>query len=475
MPIAGWSTGRAGRGGRDPPLRRRRRAAVRAPRRAGLRGAGPEPDRQDEAAQLPVPLLQQLVTRHPDARYIAFATTVHGYEGTGRGFVLFLDWAAQGPRPLTVHRLHAPIRWDADDPLEARIFEALLLDAEPCPAPEPFDLDELSACRLDRDALAADETLLRDFFGLLVQAHYRTTPGDLHRLLDAPNVDLHALLLRGRVIAATLVAHEGGLPPALCARIHGGEHRLRGHALAEVLVCHAGRVEAGPLTMVRSVRIATHPALRRLGLGQRLVDHVHASYTPDLFGTLFGATPDLLAFRRHAGYRLVRLGASRGSRTGEPAAVMVRPVTPAAIALIERVQADFARDLPLHLALMRGDVVVDAAFADALAEGLPPPSRLDAAEADAMLASYAFGPRTLEAAAPAGAGFLARRPDLLAGLAPAERALVEARVLAHRGWDAAARAGGLPSIPAAMRAMRRIIRRLVEQAGGPFHGAPPVV
>ena len=55
-----------------------------------------------------------------------------------------------------------------------------------------------------------------------------------------------------------------------------------------------------------------------------------------LGGRLAGAqrlaadTAALLAFRRHVGYALLRGGASRGTRTGEPAAVMVRPVSAAA-------------------------------------------------------------------------------------------------------------------------------------------------
>jgi tRNA(Met) cytidine acetyltransferase len=109
----------------------------------------------DEAAQLPVPLLRRITRAHPHA-HIAFATTVRGYEGTGRGFVLrFLDQLRRDERPLSIHRLEAPIRWDAEDPLEARIFDALALDA--APASEDDLAAHISAPRGSDGAADADE------------------------------------------------------------------------------------------------------------------------------------------------------------------------------------------------------------------------------------------------------------------------------------------------------------------------------
>ncbi|MCB9716862.1 MAG: tRNA(Met) cytidine acetyltransferase [Myxococcales bacterium] len=419
----------------------------------------------DEAAQLPVPMLRRLVERHAQA-HVAMATTTHGYEGTGRGFVLrLLQWLERGPVPVRRLGLRQPIRWDEGDPLERLVFDALLLDAEPAqlPADEPIRDDELVAARVDRDALLHDEPTLRALFGLLVHAHYRTTPGDLHRLLDAPNLAVHVLRWRGAVVAATVVAREGGLPPARCDAMRRGAERIRAHALADALVSHLGHAEAGELMMIRSVRIATHPALRRRGLARRLVEHLHREHRPDLFGTMFGVTPELLAFRRSLGYALVRLSASRGARSGEPSAMMLRPVSPRARALVDRLRAELARDLPTQLQLLRADeqTLLDPALVHALGEGLFAPAPMSADERRALVESYALGPRTFESAAVAVIAFVEDQRARLGALPDPERALVEGRVRAGRGWSRVAREAGL-GVPAAMRGLRRAIRRLLE-------------
>ncbi|MGE0792072.1 MAG: GNAT family N-acetyltransferase [Sandaracinaceae bacterium] len=411
----------------------------------------------DEAAQIPVPELQRIVTRHATIP-IAMATTGRGYEGTGRGFVLrFLQALRRSERPLTELALHAPIRWDEGDPVERAVFDALLLDAEPSETPSE---DNLLATVIDREELAANEPLLRSFFGLLVHAHYRTTPGDLATLLDAPNVRLHALRDGDRIAAASLVALEGGLPDDVIRAVAAGRTRIRGHALPDTLIAHASRMEAGALEIVRSVRLAVHPALRRRGLGARLVDHVHRSYAPDLFGTMFGATPELLRFRRSVGYALVRVGASRGARTGEPAAVMLRAASEPGATLIADLSRELARELPLQLELLASELTLDPALDAALREGLPAPRPLGDAEARRTVEAYLRGPRTFESAAGA---ILMRVREREAELGhEAAHALVRARVLERRSWSEAARRGGYPSVPAAMRALRRALRDLLD-------------
>ena len=119
----------------------------------------------DEAAALPIELLRAAARRF---RRVAFATTVHGYEGTGRGFeVRFLeslDRLRPGWRRI---ELTEPIRWAPGDPVETAVNDALLLAAEPSASVAgPVRYEALPAA-----ALADDEDTLLQVVGLLVQAH----------------------------------------------------------------------------------------------------------------------------------------------------------------------------------------------------------------------------------------------------------------------------------------------------------------
>jgi tRNA(Met) cytidine acetyltransferase len=303
-------------------------------------------------------------------------------------------------------------------------------------------------------------------FALLVHAHYRTTPADLERLLDAPNLDVFAIIEDGQVLGATLVAREGALTRADSEALARGEWRIRGHALADTLIVHAGRADAGELELVRSVRIVAHPELRHRGIARALVEHVHASYTPDLFGTIFGATAELLTFRRALGYTLVRVGSSRGISSGEPAAVLLRAGTPRGEALIADLVADLARNLPLQLELLAsdGELRLDPELERALRKDLPAASELESSELEARVERFANGAQTLEAAAYALSRYLAAHPERLACLHSNERRLLEQRLLARRSWRASARAAGYADVPAAMKAARPAIRKMIAKA-----------
>lgn len=405
----------------------------------------------DEAAGLSVAWLQQLARWFPGS-HLWFATTTEGYEGTGRGFRLrFGRWLAAQDRPVHTLGLRTPIRWADGDPLEATLTQALILS----PSPPVAGSGAVQHVVWDHDALANDEAALQAIFGLLVDAHYRTTPGDLQRLLDAPNLVLHTLMAGSSVVAACLLAREGPLDVASVEGLARGR-RLRGLALPETLVSHAGVLEAASLRYLRSVRIVTHPQHRRRGLASDLVQAVHAHHAPDAFGTLFGATASVVRFRQRLGYSLVRLGASRGARTGDPAAVMVRPETEAARTVVAVLRQRLAARLPAQVALLQSDGVVPLPvdLVAALSEGLPPaPATLDPADVHDGVRAYAFGPRPLEAAIVELRQFLAAHPG-------EPGSLVQARIVEGAPWPTVARAHTM-TVPVAMRATRRAFAAFV--------------
>lgn len=436
--------------------------------------SGPEPGALllvDEAAALPVDLLERLLRACPR---IAFATTVHGYEGTGRGFAVrfrgTLDREAPGWLEL---RLHEPIRWAAGDPIERLAFSTLLLDASPADAPEVAGAtpDACELAWLDRDDLARDEGLLRELFGLLVLAHYRTSPSDLRRLLDAPNLDTAVLRWDGRVVAAALVASEGGLEPAACEAIALGRTRPRGHMLPEVLSSHLGRPEAASWRSARVVRIAVHPARQRCGLGARLLDGVVLRARERgcaLAGAGFGATRDLLRFWGGCGFLPAWLGVRPGAASGIPSLVVLRPLDGPAETLVAGLGDRLARQLPHILSdALRG---LDPALAADLLrrDGVPEAPDLDPRDWQDLFAC-AFGPRIYDAAVGPVWNLVRASladPETQGLLDERSRLLLVAKVLQKRPWPEVVTGLGFASNHEAMRALRAALAPLALRWGG---------
>jgi len=301
----------------------------------------------DEAAAIPVRLLGDLL----DARSIAFTTTVRGYEGTGRGFsVRFRGKLAESRFTVTELSLSEPIRYAAGDPVELWLFRALALDASPPvdavvedATPETVRYREISS-----EELLAEPQLLRELFGLLVTAHYRTEPNDMARLLDAPNVSVRALTTDGHVVAVALLAREGGLPEELRTAIYEGE-RVRGNLIPDVLTSQLRDEAAGGSVGLRVMRIATHPARRSQGLGSHLLDRIESDAEDadvDWLGVAFGVTPELVEFWMQNGYRTVHLSTTRNDRSGEHSVVMLRPLSDQGTQIHDRHTEWFLRRTP---------------------------------------------------------------------------------------------------------------------------------
>jgi tRNA(Met) cytidine acetyltransferase len=280
----------------------------------------------DEAAAIPVPLLARLLARH--AR-IVFAGTVHGYEGSGRGFALRFraELGARTPQWRGL-QLATPIRYGPDDPLEAWVNQALLLDAEPAPNEVMADADpaSLQIVRIEQAALAADAALLRQTFGLLVQAHYQTRPADLRQLLDAPDLTLWLARAGDQVAGVCLVQAEGGLDATLAAQVAVGQRRPHGHLVPQALAQQFGLPALAQQRTARVMRIAVHPALQRRGLGARLLAAVAEQARADgcdWWGASFAADPASLAFWQSTGCDALRLGLSRDAASGSHSAILL--------------------------------------------------------------------------------------------------------------------------------------------------------
>lgn len=155
----------------------------------------------DEAAAIPAPLLRQLVSRFPRT---LLTTTVQGYEGTGRGFLL--KFCASLPH-LQSFTLNAPIRWAAGCPLESAISQLLIFNDE---AFRDAPMGELALEAVNQSCWQTQPALPEAMYQLLSGAHYRTSPLDLRRMMDAPGQAFRCARAGGAVAGALWLVAEGG-------------------------------------------------------------------------------------------------------------------------------------------------------------------------------------------------------------------------------------------------------------------------
>jgi tRNA(Met) cytidine acetyltransferase len=234
----------------------------------------------DEAAAIPSQILLSAITEHSNAvKFAVFSTTIHGYEGTGRGFEYkFKPLLKNNFKTVENLSLTQPIRWSNNDFLEADINNMLMTNAAISPLLEQQKIsvnsDNVQFKTLSSQQLIAQPDKLNALFGLLVNAHYRTTPNDLRNMLDGPNMHIFCLEYKGNIIGALLLAAEGKISPGLAEQIWQGRRRPKGHLLPQSLLAHSGFKQAGNFSYGRVVRIAINPELQHQGLGSLLLNKV---------------------------------------------------------------------------------------------------------------------------------------------------------------------------------------------------------
>ncbi|XP_060806182.1 RNA cytidine acetyltransferase [Amyelois transitella] len=336
----------------------------------------------DEAAAIPLAHVSAAATLAPLA---LLASTVAGYEGTGRALALKLFARLQGqhraPPPI---KLEEPIRYRTGDPVEGWLNSLLCLEA-PAPsigvgAPPP------AACelyRVNRDALfcyhKAAEAFLQRLVAILVASHYKNSPNDIQLLADAPAHCLFVLLAPApraaalpEVLCVLQLCLEGDISDRSVTDSLGRGRKAAGDLIPWNICEQYGDRDFPKLSGARIVRIATHPSYQRMGYGKRALQQLAAYYSGDIpcldetpsdgenakpsngtlqtesivprakpptllkrlsemraehldyIGTSFGLTEELLKFWKSQKYVPVYLSQKTNDLTGEHSCIMLR-------------------------------------------------------------------------------------------------------------------------------------------------------
>ena len=318
----------------------------------------------DEAAAIPIYLLEQLLLNNSR---LVFATTIHGYEGAGRGFTLkFQDTlTAQYPQWKSLH-INEPIRWRVNDPLERLVFEACLLNAELPRITENLQVNNLSSLvfkRFSAVELAHDESLFKQVFSVLVTAHYQTKPSDVKMILDNDQVQLVCLLseelTNPKVVAVALLINEGSsgsksnsnpdsnlIDSQLVSAIQQSKRRLKNHFVPQSLLTQCGIEYAFDYHYIRVMRIAVHPQLQQQGIGSYFLDKIEnfaVSQHVDFIASSFGATKSLLSFWLVNHFKLARIGFQKDKASGEQSALVLKALSQKATVALTDINSTFYR------------------------------------------------------------------------------------------------------------------------------------
>lgn len=265
----------------------------------------------DEAAAIPLPLVKNLL-----GPYLVFmASTINGYEGTGRSLSLKLiqqlrQQSAQSQVSMTAENksttttklssarslhevsLHESIRYAPGDAVEKWLNELLCLDClnitriiSGCPLPETCDL-----YYVNRDTLfcyhKASEAFLQRLMALYVASHYKNSPNDLQLLSDAPAHHLFCLLppvpptqnSLPEVLAVVQVCLEGEISRQSILSSLARGMKASGDLIPWTVSEQFQDPDFGSLSGARVVRIAVHPDYQGMGYGSRALHLLQMYY-----------------------------------------------------------------------------------------------------------------------------------------------------------------------------------------------------
>ena len=299
----------------------------------------------DEAAGIHVPILH----RYLNKPRVVYSSTVHGYEGAGRGFSVKFLKKAREKREFQELHMDEPIRYADHDPIEKWLFDVLLLDAEPVElTEEDYELIRNGEVYLEEpdldDWFEHDREDLRNFVGIYILAHYRNRPSDVALLADAPHHEARVLRLRnGKIVTAVQIAREGDIPKKVVEKMLKG-YKPRGNIIPDMMVKHHIMKEFARLKGYRIVRIATHPDAMDMGLGSKALELLEKEARErglDWIGSGFGASEELARFWVRNGFAVVHLSPARNPVSGEFTAIVLKPISEKAKKLVKNANDEF--------------------------------------------------------------------------------------------------------------------------------------
>ena len=269
----------------------------------------------DEAAAIPLPLVKKLM-----GSYLVFmASTINGYEGTGRSLSLKLIQQLReesravsktngvdqghvadrksgqtgksegqsyiGGRTLREITLSEPIRYAPGDAVEKWLNKVLCLDAtlprtktntQGCPHPS-----ECQLLHVNRDTLFSfhpvSEKFLQQMMALYVASHYKNSPNDLQLMSDAPAHQLYVLVppidddstRLPEPLCVVQVALEGQISKQSVMSSLSRGQRAGGDLIPWLVSQQFQDEDFAGLSGARVIRIATNPDYTNMGYGSR--------------------------------------------------------------------------------------------------------------------------------------------------------------------------------------------------------------
>jgi N-acetyltransferase 10 len=231
------------------------------------------------------------------------ASTINGYEGTGRSLSLkLIQQLRESTRPIVAlntdedstasshkkpshnappkvrklreMKLETPIRYSAGDKVEKWLNSLLCLDATIVPKAAVQGCPHPSSCELfyvSRDTLfsyhPASELFLQRMMALYVASHYKNQPNDLQMLSDAPAHHLFVLLPPIKddenhlpePLVVLQVALEGNISKQAVLEGLSRGMRAGGDMIPWLVSQQFQENKFASLSGARIVRIATHP------------------------------------------------------------------------------------------------------------------------------------------------------------------------------------------------------------------------